>query len=164
MEQEEKQEVVEVHNVWTIYGMNPDGTEAENPIAEFSRPQDWGHPRWKYHRFRFDWLSAPDGKLYINRCHCWTDLQREEWEYLRMFGPLISTILQPGHPPELCGRTHLAEEDFWNEAWGEMPPVYEPDEDDYGLFLFTPTDVIDEQPPFARDENYQEEDHDRPPS
>ncbi len=32
--------VIEVHNAYTIYGINEDGTEAEQPIMQFSRPQD----------------------------------------------------------------------------------------------------------------------------
>jgi hypothetical protein len=119
-------ETIEVHNVWTIYGMNGDGTEAVRPVAELSRPQDWGHPRWFYNRFRFDWVT--EETHYINHCHCWTDLKREQHEYPGLFASLIVQILMPGCEPELCGRQYLHEDDFWSSEWGEMPPIIEREE------------------------------------
>ncbi|MBN3926098.1 hypothetical protein, partial [Nostoc sp. NMS4] len=53
----------EIHNAVTIYGMNEDGTEVERPIAEFSRPQDWGDKeRWHY---EFWFLRYFYGKLIL---------------------------------------------------------------------------------------------------
>lgn len=126
-------EIIEVHQAWTIYGMNSDGTEAEQKIVELgTRPQDWGDPRWHYERYRFEWLTAPDGKQYIHHAHCWTDLKREPHDYAALFASLIIMFSWPGRPEQLCGRDYLREEDFWEEAWGEMPPIFQEEHDDYG--------------------------------
>jgi hypothetical protein len=114
--------VVEVHNVWTIYGVDRDGTEAAQPIAVPHRPQDWGHPRWSYHRYRFEWEH--DGTRYINQFHGWTDLKRQPHDYPGLFASLIVMVLMPGSDPRLCGRDYVAEEDIWRDEWGEMPPVF----------------------------------------
>jgi hypothetical protein len=113
----------ELHNCWAIYGLNEDGSEAETALAEFRRPQDWGHPRWSYHFYKFE------NDQYINHCHCWTDLEREEYEYAKLFGSLIIQILYPGERPEFCGRDFLREEDFWVDEWGPAPPVIEEEEE-----------------------------------
>lgn len=39
-----------------------------------------------------------------------------------MFAPLIVQIAMPGADPRLCAKEYLHEDDFWNKAWGEMPP------------------------------------------
>lgn len=118
-------ETVKVHNCWTIYGANPDGSESETKLAEFGRPQDWGDPRWQYTRFRFDWL-APDGKHYINHAHCWTDIPGlKPGDLPELFASLIVRIMMPGHKEQLCARDYLHPEDFWSSEWGEMPPIYE---------------------------------------
>lgn len=131
--QAEQPEVVEVHNVWTIYGVNGDGSLADRPVAQFSRPQDWGNSKkWVYHLFRFEWLTPGDGKRYVNNCHCWTDLQLDEpGRYPELFRDLIIQVLIPGHPAQLCGREYLALDDFWRKSWGEMPPLYDADGDDW---------------------------------
>lgn len=116
---------VEVHNCWAVYGLNEDGSEAETPFAEFSRPQDWGHPRWVYHYYKFE------NDEYINHCHCWTDLKRERYQYAEFFGPLIVQVLYPGRRPEFCGRDYLKEDDFWLDEWGPAPPVVQEEEDEY---------------------------------
>lgn len=131
---DETTQTTEVHNVWTIYGLNEDGTEADQPIAGFSRPQDWGAPRWTYHQFRFEWLTTDHH--YINNCHCWTDLTREPHEYPQLFASLIVQIMMPGKPKELCNREFLTEDDFWSAEWGDMPPYadghdYDDDGDDW---------------------------------
>lgn len=121
-------EIIEVHNAWAIHGLNPDGSLAKQPIAQFARPQDWGDPRWVYHRFRFWWLTPGDGKRYVSNAHCWTDLKLDEpGRYPELFAHLVCQIMIPGVPAELCGRDYLANDDFWRESWGEMPPFY-----DYG--------------------------------
>lgn len=120
--------IVEVHNCWTIYGANPDGSKSDNKIASFERPQDWGHPRWAYNRFRFEWTV--DGKHYINNAHCWTDIPGvEPGGYPELFASLIVRVMMPGHEEQLCGRDYLHPEDFWSQDWGEMPPIYEPEEE-----------------------------------
>jgi hypothetical protein len=131
---EEARPIVEVHNAWSIYGLDKDGAVAEKPLAMLGRPQDWGDSkRWTYHRVKFEWHTAPDGKHYINNCHCWTDLKLESpAKYLELFAPLIVHILMPGEPAELCGRDFLEEEDFWSKRWGQQPPVYDrPGDDDW---------------------------------
>lgn len=121
-------EIIEVHNCWAVYGVNHDGSEVKQPVAEFSRPQDWGDPRWHYERFRFEWTH--NNKHYINHAHCWTDLQRQQHEYPQLFAQLIVQILMPGAKEQFCGREYLAEDDFWLDEWGPMPPYYYP-EDEY---------------------------------
>lgn len=116
----------EVHNVWAIHATNPDGTMAKKGFAFPSRPQDWGDPRWSYHQFRFDWIT--EDEHFINHCHCWTDLKLESGGYPGFFAQLITQISIPGEPKELCGRSHLDEDDVWNDDWGEVPPFYEDDE------------------------------------
>ena len=115
----------EVHNVWTIYGLNPDGSEVEQPIAQMSRPQDWGDKeRWHYEYFEFYWIQ--ESHHYINHVHCWTDLKlKQRGEYPMLFAQLIVQIAMPGANPKLCSMDYLDEDDFWSDLWGEMPPYYE---------------------------------------
>lgn len=121
-EETKTQEIIEVHNCWAVYGVERDGTEVEQPIAQFSRPQDWGDSRWHYERFRFEWTY--NNKHYINHAHCWTDIKRELFEYPQLFAQLIVQILMPGAKEQFCGREYLAEDDFWLDEWGPMPPYY----------------------------------------
>lgn len=130
--QPEEPKPIEVHNAWTIYGLAPNSRPLDEPLAVHSRPQNWGDPRWVYHRYRFEWLSAPDGKRYINNAHCWTDLDQQPGEYADLFAPLIAQILMPGTAPQLCGRDYLEQDDFWSGEWGEMPPFYDGPQDDWG--------------------------------
>lgn len=128
---EERQivEIIEVHNVWAVYGLHEDGTPVDQPIAEPARPQDWGDPRWHYERFRFEWQTK--SKHYINHAHCWTDIKEltQDQSYPHLFASLIVTILMPGTPEELCGKDYLAEDDFWSTEWGDVPEIYAVDED-----------------------------------
>lgn len=126
-EEKNTQETIEVHNCWAVYGVNKDGSEAKQPIAQFSRPQDWGDPRWHYERFRFEWTH--NNKHYINHAHCWTDIKRELFEYPQLFAQLIVQILMPGAKEQFCGREYLAEDDFWLDEWGPMPPYYYPEDE-----------------------------------
>lgn len=120
--------VVEVHNAWTIYGMNPNGREARQPIAMHGRPQDWGDKkRWSYHIMAFEWVH--DGTRYRNNLHGWTDLKRKPYQYPQLFASLVIQILQPGTDPRLCGRSHLDTDDEWLDAWGEQPPYIDDDQD-----------------------------------
>jgi hypothetical protein len=137
---------IEVHNCWTIYGLNPDGSEATEKLATFSRPQDWGDPKWTYGRYRFEWITSHDGRCYINHCHCWTDLSLEHpSDHPKLFANLIVMIMQPGLPAELCGREYLAEEDFWQSEWGEMPPVYYPPDDPWSIFDWINDEEVEEE-------------------
>lgn len=119
---------VEVHNAWTIYGINPDGTESDQKLAELRRPQDWGHPRWHYTHYRLEFDEG--GSRIINHAHCWTDLTRASHQYRELFASLIIQALMPGSPAELCGDEFLDEDDFWSEAWGPTPPLYAEDDED----------------------------------
>ena len=121
-------ETIELHNAVAIYGLNEDGSEVEQPIMSFYRPQDWGNPkRWHYEFFRLEWVHK--NKKYINNCHCWTDLKNPKGGYPLLFAEGIAMILMPGHSPQECGRDYLRGDDFWCEEWGEMPPYYDPTEE-----------------------------------
>lgn len=110
-----------VHNVWAIY------TDGETSIAEASRPQDWGDPRWMYRVYR---LSAPSmGQTAV--FHCWIEASLQEYKFLETFAPLFGAIYLPGQPEAACGRDFLHEEDFWSPAWGVMPPFIADDELEY---------------------------------
>lgn len=120
-----------VHNVWTMYAANPDGSQADEALTVRGRAQDWGHPKWYYELFRFDrWI---DNKHYVNYAHCWIDLKRPINEYAHIFSPLIVTILLPGSNELLCGKQFLADDDFWDNSWGARPPHYDTDEQDLEL-------------------------------
>ena len=122
-------QVVEVHNCYTFYELNPDGTRAKQGILSFgNRPQDWGHPRWRY---RFCKISVVIGQRhYINNCHIWQEVERPDMEAYQAVSQALFMVMQPGEPKELCDRSHLDEDDFWEESWGEMPPYYEKDLDE----------------------------------
>lgn len=113
----------QVHNAWIIYGLDEHGSELNPPIATLSRPQDWGDPAWHYEQFQFKWKDTDD-HIFINNCHCWTDLKLPKHKYPELFVPLIVQILMPGSDEKLCDKSHLAEEDFWDESWGEAPPYF----------------------------------------
>lgn len=122
-------ETVEVHNAYAIHGLDEHGEEVDPAYLIYFRPQDWGDPqRWHYERFRLEWFSD---KHYINNAHCWTDLKMPRHEYLHLFCEAIVQILMPGSKAELCGREYLAEDDFWDEEWGLMPPYYQDPDADY---------------------------------
>jgi hypothetical protein len=113
----------EVHNAWTIYGLDTDRKEVDQLFTVYGRPQDWGHPRWKYHRFVFECRTLD--QPIRNVCHCWTDLDREVWDFARLFAEVIVMPLTPGRPVQLCGRDYLSEEDMWFSDWGKQPPYYD---------------------------------------
>lgn len=119
-------QTIEVHNVWAIYGLEEDGSHAEQPLAMPSRPQDWGDKdRWTYHHFRFEWPNAPGGKHWVNHFHGWTDLKLEPGEYPQYFASLVVQIFYPGTAPQLCGRDFLHPDDFWSKKWGPQLPFYD---------------------------------------
>ncbi len=121
--------VIEVHNAYTIQEVEEVRTGAKEQFLQFSRPQDWGNPRWHYEQFKFEWIRSD--KHYINHAYCWTDLPEPEQGYPSLFGEIIAVyIMMPGSRAEECGRSHLKEDDFWDEEWGEMPPYFDPDWDD----------------------------------
>lgn len=119
-----------VTNVWTLYRLNPDGSEAEHAFAQLSRPQDWGDAqKWKHKVYR---LRADLGDItYEHEVHCWAEQPIEDGEHLKLFAPLVATILQPGMDVRLCGPTHLAMDDFWEDEWGDLPPPVDEDDDGF---------------------------------
>jgi hypothetical protein len=119
--------ITEVHNCYTLYELAEGGSPAEKPIICFSRPQDWGDKeRWSYHYARIEVGG------YINHCHVWQEVKREPVEACKLIAQVLFLILMPGSHQELCDRSHLDPDDFWETAWGERPPYYtrtEPDDD-----------------------------------
>jgi hypothetical protein len=113
---------MEVHHAWTIYGLDSDGNELPNLVPIYCRPQYWGHPRWIYHRYLFEWRTLD--QPFRSFCHCWTDLKRELREYPLLFANVIVLIMVPGRPFQLCGRDYLAQDDIWFDEWGPKPPYY----------------------------------------
>lgn len=101
---------VEVHNVYTLYELNPDGTLAEQAILSYFRPQDWGDKRWHYHqcRIEFELLQV----TYINNCHLWQEIERAGVEAFQVIAPSLFMVFMPGNRLELSGNTHLATDDF----------------------------------------------------
>lgn len=127
--------VTEVHNVYTVYELEPDGTQSAEPMLTFSRPQDWGHPRWRYHYCRIDFDAdshfAAKGQRYIHHCHAWQEVKRSTIEAMQMIAEHLWLVYQPGVRPELCDRSHLQEDDFWSDEWGPAPPHFEEPDNEY---------------------------------
>ncbi|HEY9749440.1 MAG TPA: hypothetical protein V6C63_12210 [Allocoleopsis sp.] len=115
---------VVVHNIYTLYELNQDGTEAEQKLLSFSRPQDWGNPnRWHYQRCKVEFEL--NSTCYVNHCHLWQEVERPGVEPFQAIAPSLFMVMMPGQTPELCGRDYLGEEDFWSKDWGEMPPIFD---------------------------------------
>jgi hypothetical protein len=126
---EQKYRVVEVHNCYTLYELNSDGSQAKQPLLSFgNRPQDWGHPRWHYY---FCKIFVAIGKTqYFNNCHIWQEVERSDLKAYQKVAPALFMVLQPGQPRELCDRSHLDIDDFWEDSWGKMPPYYNQESDE----------------------------------
>ena len=119
------EQVVDVHNVYTLY--ESDSADMPNQLS-FCRPQDWGDPKWNYEFLKLEWKLKDT--IYINNAHVWTTTKLDPPEILAAMGQAIGMIMQPGKPSQLCGRTHLDIDDFWDDDWGEMPPVFDRNEYD----------------------------------
>ena len=120
-----QQEIVEVHNAYTLYELGQNGEVVKRPMLAFcTRPQDWGNPRWHY-----TYVKIEVGN-YINHCHLWQEIERTPTEACKVIGSALFMVPQPSMDKELCGKTHLDEGDFWCDEWGEMPPVYIKNEDE----------------------------------
>jgi len=121
---------VEVHNVYTLYELNEDGSAAQTPILAYFRPQDWGNPsRWHYHQCRVEFCYFDT--TYINNCHLWQQVKRNSPEAFQYIAPQLFMVFMPGTPQQLAGREFLEGDDFWHSEWGELPPYYERDEENY---------------------------------
>jgi hypothetical protein len=111
-------------NCWTIY------REGDNQLAQIGRPQDWGNQaRWMYDVY---FLEA---HTYRNEVHCWLELldgeELQPQDHLDWFSTLVTQILIPGTPRHESDRQYLAEDDFWDEAWGPAPPFYDEEDEDH---------------------------------
>jgi len=61
-------------------------------------------------------------------------MDRDPVEAFQLIAEHLFMVALPGTPLEIAGKSHLKEDDFWDEAWGDLPPYYEPDdifEEDY---------------------------------
>ena len=114
------EKITQVHNVFTLYESSKPGEPSLLSVS--SRPQDWGDPSWHYEFIKLEWKHF--NTLYIQNAHVWTTTKMAAPEILGKMGGAIGMIMQPGKKPELCDRSHLDEDDFWCEEWGEMPPYY----------------------------------------
>ncbi len=117
-----QRQIIEVHNAYSIYSSE----DEEQGFMMFSRPQDWANKAdWAYERFKFEWVQ--EKTHFINHAHCWYNPKHiPRGEVPMAFGQGITMIAMPGKPEQLCSNQYLEYEDFWSEAWGKMPPVYEP--------------------------------------
>lgn len=114
---------IELHNIYTLYELNEDGSEAEDKLLSFGfRPQDWGDPRWHLHYCKIE-ISLSE-QIYINHCYVWQEVERNSVEAFQAISSSLFLMGIPGRVPELCGKTHLSEDDFWCDEWGQMPPFY----------------------------------------
>ena len=112
--------IVNVHNVYTLY--SDADSEGNKLLSVSSRPQDWGDPRWHYHFVKLEINYSET--IYINNAHLWTTEELDIPQLTGTFGQALGMIMQPGRPHEICDRSHLYEDDFWCDEWGEMPPYY----------------------------------------
>jgi hypothetical protein len=118
-----------VHTAYALYEQE-DGSKTEQAALMLSRPPDWGNPnRWHYSRCKVEFDL--DGKTYVNYCHLWQQVERAGSKPFQMIAPSLFIVLTPGEYQELCGRSHLGEDDLWDESWGERPPLYSPPDDDF---------------------------------
>jgi hypothetical protein len=114
--------MVEVHNAYTLYEINEKGKKLDRKLVMLSRPQDWARPgRWHYHQCEIKF--EVDGVIYINHCHLWQEIERKPVEAFQAIAGYLFRPLYPGMLPELAGRSHLAEEDIWEDSWGKKPPT-----------------------------------------
>lgn len=120
------EELIEVHNVYTLYELEADGSHSDTPLLSFFRPQDWGDSRWHYHYCTISLELR--GTQYINHCHVWQEVERNSIEAFQAIASSLFMISMPGRTKELCDNTHLAEDDFWSKEWGEMPPYWYEDQ------------------------------------
>lgn len=123
-------ETIEVHNIYTLYELEEDGSASNTPILSFSRPQDWGDStRWHYHWCRVQYELR--GTMYINNCHVWQEVDISSIEAFQRIAEQLFMVMMPGSQEQLAGREFLDEDDFWLPEWGKQPLYYERDEENY---------------------------------
>jgi hypothetical protein len=111
-----------IHNVIAFH----EDEGEDRALVIFSRPQDWGNPLLWQHIPAYIRVEAEDPRFKSRAVHIWCRPHHEPFEFLRSIGGYAFSFYFPGKPSELCDRSHLAQDDFWNEKWGEMPPHYDP--------------------------------------
>ncbi|MFB2894030.1 hypothetical protein ACE1CI_14060, partial [Aerosakkonemataceae cyanobacterium BLCC-F50] len=80
--------VIETHNCYTLYELDEDGSECEEKLLSFSRPQDWADPkRWHYHYCKIELTYK--GTHYINHCHIWQGCDRKIFEACKAIAPSL---------------------------------------------------------------------------
>ncbi|MBW4514609.1 MAG: hypothetical protein KME11_05230 [Timaviella obliquedivisa GSE-PSE-MK23-08B] len=142
----QQQQRVVVHNCYTLHEVNEDGSQSEHPLLSLGeRPQDWGDPRWHYHRCKVEFES--NGNYYVNHCHVWQGVERSSYEAFKTIASALFMAAYPGQPWQLCGREFLEEEDFWLDEWGKRPPLYQPN----GNVDYDPVVLWDEEDGSIRD-------------
>lgn len=137
--------IVEVHNAFTVYEMEADGTLAPDPMVALGRAEDWGdRQRWAYGKctIKRD-RKGPDllTTRYVQHCHVWREhaalCMKNKTDLFQDIGGALFMLVRPGMPETLCNRDMLSVHDEWLEGWGEMPPHFEvgsdPDFDGYAL-------------------------------
>jgi hypothetical protein len=109
-----------LHNLWTIYTIEETGSIEYLAMCGY-RPPDWGTPG----KYMYRTVFAGNGAA----VHCWHDRQIPDTEFFRLFYPLVMQVYRPGEPEERCRQTHLTDDDVWDDAWGERPPLWQLEED-----------------------------------
>lgn len=116
--------IVEVHNVYSVHELDDEGNPVKESLLIFFRPQDWGNSvRWFYNCCKVE--VEFEGTLYVNHCHLWQNIERNSFEAAKAVAPYLFDVTIPGSPREECDRSHLKEDDFWDESWGAIPPEYD---------------------------------------
>lgn len=119
-----KQKKQEYHNAFSIWASEL--LEDGNIYSEISRPQDWGNPKWTYGWYR---LEDED---YIFHYHIYVDIpDMPKKDHFETFMQVVSMRLMPGEDKRFCDRSHLKEDDFWDDSWGDLPPHFDPYDEDY---------------------------------
>lgn len=114
----------EVINAFAIYW---DDSPEQKHLCELRRPQDWGDPRWMYRKYVLEALGCR------HEAHCYVEHQLTDLEHLNLFAGML-TMIAHTYPPtrrEVCDRSHLRENDFWDEGWGPMPPHFDEYDEDF---------------------------------
>lgn len=98
------EELIEVYNVYALYELNADGTRTDRPLL------------------RRELL----GRRILPKTS-----RRKAGLAFQAIASYLFMISMPGRTPQLCGNTHLSKDDFWSKEWGEMPPYWDEDDQEY---------------------------------
>ena len=82
--------MIELHNAWQV--ILADATEDTSGLIMFTRPQDWGDPKWHYKTVTVE--MEIDGKTYRNTTHIWCDVPMKDADLMQSawFRELTLTI------------------------------------------------------------------------